>query len=233
MNARKWLRVLVSGAIVLVTAGAVVFVGRNAAEGDPTWPSDMATPDPELVRKADEAFERYMQDSLEADTSTIEINGQTVDLPAGLRHTRQCKSEGLGCEEILRYTNPAGRASPNTADSWVRIKDGVITEQRINSGDVDAFGGVLELSGQPSTDAAAPTPQAATIAGHSVPVPPGVSVYVLGDTGRGLFAHSEPGRISRLYVDLHTGEVTSNEILQEHRTAFEGLLQSLEALQAK
>jgi hypothetical protein len=53
MTARKWFRVLASGAIVLVTAGAVVFVGMNAAEGEPRYPKEVPTPDPEVQRSTE------------------------------------------------------------------------------------------------------------------------------------------------------------------------------------
>jgi hypothetical protein len=200
------------------TGRLIPFAIDSDSKVPPNWPSGIPTPDPELVRQADEAFERVMQEALNAETSEVEINGQIVPLPPGFQERLMCVSEGGGCATTLTYTSPHDGGS-----SWVSIREGKIVAQNVRPEDVVAFEGIVASAGV--LPSATPT----MIRGSTVQLPNGMTYSEAiwhADRKRKAYvlAYVDADHdISRLYLD-DVGEIISNQILPEHSAVYQDVI---------
>jgi hypothetical protein len=235
METRSWRRVLVSGAIVVVTAGTVVFVGRNAAEGDPApaptpvgqYPSGPFTMSAEDWAAEDEAWreeERSNPLPTPFKATSVTIGGQEIDLPDGITASSYGISHVPGTFYDLSYVDPLTGA---TSDMSIEVREPRISRLRVRPEHEQIFDPFVQAAGGWPSPSPVPTPIVARLGEHAFLLPDGMEYYppnAQHPYGAAVFAYAEPLHVSRVYVDPD-GKIVKQEIFPDHLDKFAGLLE--------
>lgn len=238
MSVRTWPRFIVSGAVILITAGVVVFVGRNAAEGDPappTLPPGEYPSVPFTMSAKDWAAERenwQEQERSEFLNATpyaptfVTIRGQRIDLPDGMSVSRQSLASGDGGFWDMLYFGD-GSSGGVRSELWIDAKDGTITWIKILPEHEALFDPFVKAAGGWPTPSPLPTPIVVQLGSHTILVPDGMwydPPSPRNPYGAAVFAYVEPAHVSRIYVD-ETGHIVKQEIFPDHVDEFAALIE--------
>jgi hypothetical protein len=242
-------RFIVSGTVVVITAGVVVFVGLSQAAGEP--PPPYRTPGPsewpsidfeQAQREAEEGLAPIIERMLNPETTSI-VTPMAVPTPVTIRGRQVELPDGMVYEEVIWSTDPA--VTPRTA--WVlayvgpgrRIsrlyvdQSGQVLKNDILPDHAALFEGVIAAAGGLLT----PTPTTVLLAGSEITLPAGMVFEELLPTNYGVetpvrsfvLIYSDGAGHSRVWVDIN-GVVHRTLILPDHERVFAPVLSALDAL---
>jgi hypothetical protein len=117
--------------------------------------------------------------------------------------------------------------------SWIELNSaGRIRQADVRPEDVGGLGEIIAAAGGLPT----PVPQAElVVSGVTISLPSGMRIIdhrpgvgpVETDRRITFLAYSDPGEVSRLYIDIESGAVLKNEVLSQHSSVFQPVIDAL------